>query len=406
MSDSAALESDLEVNRQYFQMLLSGSRDVFAAQLITGIICAAVVCSVVLALCGSVVELKKFMRAIEPLGIAFYGVVFLAEWAVRFWVAPADSALNERCVPGGRRGDYVCSFLGIVDALVCLPALLVVFGVLDMKDGVVTAGWVAILGVCALFKLARYVEGLELVGAVLRIEWPKLRSALLTLCVLVVLTSSLLFMFEQPAQPEVFKSIPHTMWWGIATMTTTGYGDMAPVTMVGRMIGGVGMLLGIAMLAMPCGIIASGFAAEIKRRELLENWRIVSRLPLFAGLDASSIAEIACMLKAQIIPAHSRVITKGGFADAMFFIVEGEVEVMVAPKPVRLGPGTFFGETGLLRRLQRNADVNTVKQTRFLVLGLCDFHALVERQPAIGEQIAAVASRRGQHRDSFLKIEH
>jgi voltage-gated potassium channel len=396
MSETVALESDPEFNRQYFQMLMSGARDVFAAQVITGIICAAVVCSVVLALCGSVVELKHFMQAIEPLGMAFCGVVFLAEWILRCWAAPADNTLNKRFVLGGRRGDYVCSFLGIVDALVCLPALLVVSGVLHMKDGVITAGWVAIVGVCALFKLARYVEGLELVGAVLRIEWPKLRSALLTLCVLVVLTSSLLFMVEQPAQPEVFKSIPHTMWWGIVTMTTTGYGDMAPVTLVGRVIGGIGMLLGIAMLAMPCGIIASGFANEIKRRELLENWRIVSRLPLFAGLDAGSVAEIAGMLKPQIIPAHSRVITKGGFADAMFFIVEGEVEVVVAPTPVRLGPGAFFGETGLLRRAQRNADVNTLKQTRFLVLGLTDFHALVERQPAIGEQIAAVAERRSR----------
>ena len=70
--------------------------------------------------------------------------------------------------------------ISLVVALVCLPALLVVFGVLHMKDGVITAGWVAIVGVCALLKLARYVEGLELVGAVLRIEWPKLRSALLT----------------------------------------------------------------------------------------------------------------------------------------------------------------------------------------------------------------------------------
>ena len=155
MSETAALESDLEVNRQYFQMLMSGARDVFAAQLITGIICAAVVCSVVLALCGSVVELKHFMQAIEPLGMAFCGVVFLAEWIVRCWVAPADTTLNERFALGGRRGDYVCSFLGIVDALVCLPALLVVFGVLHMKDGVITAGWVAIVGVCALLKLAR-----------------------------------------------------------------------------------------------------------------------------------------------------------------------------------------------------------------------------------------------------------
>jgi voltage-gated potassium channel len=398
MRNSAELESDLDVNRRYFQLLLSGSSDGFVAQFITGIICAAVFCSVVLALCGSVAELRNVMQPFEALGFAFCGVVFLAEWMVRCWVAHEDPALNESFVLLGRRGDYLFSFMGLIDFVLCIPFLLLLLGVIENRYLGFTIDWLGTVIVLSLFKLMRYVPGVELMAAVLRRERRVLFSVAVILAVLVVIFSVLLFMLEHPAQPEIFKSIPHTMWWGIVTMTTAGYGDMAPVTLPGRMVGGFAMLLAITMLAMLCGIIASGFSSEIKRRELLENWCTVSRMPLFARLDAGSISEIAGILKPQIIPAKSRLITKGGFADSMFFIIEGEVEVIVVPKPVRLGPGAFFGETGLLKRAQSNSEVHTVKQTRFLVLGFGDFHALVERQPAIGEHIATVAAERAQLR--------
>jgi voltage-gated potassium channel len=93
------------------------------------------------------------------------------------------------------------------------------------------------------------------------------------------------------------------------------------------------MLVGIAMLAMPAGIIASGFSEEIKRRQQLMAWQIISNLSLFANLDASCIADIASCLKTRIFPARTVVVKKNDFSDSIFFIADGEVEVQIRPKP-------------------------------------------------------------------------
>jgi CRP-like cAMP-binding protein len=120
-------------------------------------------------------------------------------------------------------------------------------------------------------------------------------------------------------------------------------------------------------------------------------------MPLFSALDASRIADIAGMLKRQIIPAGSDIVRRGQFSDSMYFIVDGEVEVDVKPQPVRLRAGQFFGEAGLLENKPRNATVTTLRTTQFLVLGLSEFHELMNRQPDIREKITADMEQRKAH---------
>jgi voltage-gated potassium channel len=124
-------------------------------------------------------------------------------------------------------------------------------------------------------------------------------------------------------------------------MTTSGYGDMVPVTAIGRTLAGFSMLIGIAMLAMPVGIVANGVANEVRRRELLGNYQMVSRLPMFRGLHASAIADIAGLLRPQVMPGRSVVLTRGEMASSLYFIVDGEVEVQLDSGPVvlRVGDG-------------------------------------------------------------------
>jgi len=241
------------------------------------------------------------------------------------------------------------------------------------------------------------VTGLEIVGAVIRNERETLMASVLTLGLLLIVLSTCLFLIEHDAQPERFQSIPHTMWWGIVTLTTVGYGDMAPVTPLGRILGGLTMLIGIGMLAMPTGIIATGFANERQRRELLRTWKIVSQLPLFQGLDASWIAEISALLRTLVIPAHVVVITKGDSSTSLFFIADGEVEVDLHPEPRRMKTGEFFGEAGLLQNKPRSATVTTVKPTRFLVLGLAEYQSMMSRAPELRRKIEEVAALRTFH---------
>lgn len=351
------------------------------------IIIVALLANLSVTVLESVPELFEAVHRWEPWVSRVCGLCFLTDWLARLWSCPEHVDDHGRPIALRPRLDYQFSFLGLIDLVAALPVMYAITGEPSQI-------WFDLVAVFSLFKFSRYVPALELVGSVVRNERRPLMAALSTLALLLTINATCMFLVERAAQPEIFKSIPHTLWWGIVTMTTTGYGDMAPVTLLGRLLGGVAMIIGVGMLAIPAGIVATGFSNELQRRELLSTWRLVSRMPLFATLDASRIADIAGMLRRQIIPAGSEIVRRGQFSDSMYFIVQGEVEVEVTPHPVRLRTGQFFGEAGLIDNKPRNATVTTLTTTQFLVLGLSQFHDLMERQPDVREKIQAVMDQR------------
>jgi voltage-gated potassium channel len=282
---------------------------------------------------------------------------------------------------------YLRSPLGIVDALVVLPQLGHAVGLLGPE-------WARLGAILAVVKIARYARAIPLVTTVFRNEGRPLLAALTVMLVLLVLAASVMYTLEHDAQPRLFSSIPVSLWWAIVTIATVGYGDMAPITVGGRIFAGVTMLIGIAMFAVPAGILATGFASEIRRRDFVVTWNTVAKVPLFAGLDAAGIASIARLLKPQIAPAHYVIVRRGEPATAMFFIMAGEVEVDVQPDPVRLRAGQFFGEIALLRDTQRTATVTALTEVQLLALEASDFRNLIEQYPDLGERIAKVAEGR------------
>jgi voltage-gated potassium channel len=373
--------------RQQVHVALAGGDGQPRSRWLSGLIAVCVVLATGVTVLHSVPDLRPIFSVAESIIIPLCGIIFLAEFLLRVWVATESEQFGQTFPLFGKRGAYVVSFYGIIDFLAFLPLLYGLAGTPETR-------LLSVFGVISLFKLSRYVKALELVGAVIHNERQALMASVLTLGLLLIVLSTCLFLVENNAQPDLFKSIPHTMWWGIVTLTTVGYGDMAPITLAGRIMGGMTMLIGIGMLAVPTGIITSGFASERQRRELLETWKTVSRLPLFHGLDASRIADISGLLRTQIIPAHVIVITKGEFSSSLFFIADGEVEVDVAPVPVRLNSGDFFGEAGLMQNKPRSATVTTVRTTRFLVLGLAEFRSLLALAPDLREKLEGVASQR------------
>jgi voltage-gated potassium channel len=118
-----------------------------------------------------------------------------------------------------------------------------------------------------MFKIARYSRALRILGSVLKAKKEELIIAVFIIIVSLILASSLMYFVESKAQPASFSNIPQAMWWGIATLTTVGYGDVYPVTYIGKFLGAIVSLLGIGMFALPTGIISSGFAEEIRGRE-------------------------------------------------------------------------------------------------------------------------------------------
>jgi voltage-gated potassium channel len=313
-------------------------------------------------------------------------VLFALDYGARIWTAPEGDSASGRA-PWALRLAYIGSALGIVDLVAMLPFFLEPF-VRNDSD------WFRVLRLVAVAKITRYAPPLQLFIAVIRSEAQVLLSALLAMTVVWVVVSAIIFALEHEAQPEVFSSVPMAMWWAIVTMATVGYGDIVPVTAAGRAFGGIVMVLGIASVAAPAGILATGFATELRKRRTRTSWELVAKLPIFANLEAPRIAAIARLLKLDVVPARYTIVRRGEPGDAMFFIVSGAVEVEMQPNPVRLGAGQYFGEIALLREVPRTATIMSVTECELLVLNAVDFRRLLEEHPAIRESMRELAERR------------
>ena len=312
--------------------------------------------------------------------------IMTVEYGLRLWMAPEREPTGA-AEPWRARVRYVTSPSGVIDLLAIVPFYANFLWPIDPD-------WLRILRLLRLLKVGRYTPALALFAAVIRNESRPLLATLTLVVILLVLESGVMFVLERDAQPGVFASIPHTMWWGIVTLTTVGYGDAYPITAPGKMFAGVVLVLGIAIFAVPAGILATGFANEIRKRDFVVTWQTVARVPLFAGLDAGRIAEIARLLSRQVVPPKYAVVRHGEPADAMFFVMSGQVEVEVRPHPVRLGPGQFFGEIGLLHDTVRMATVTTVTECQLLSLAVADSRRLLEANPSLKAAITQVAEQR------------
>src|SRR5436190_949147 len=191
-----------------------------------------------------------------------------------------------------------------------------------------------------------------------------------------------------------FGSGPATMWWAVVTLTTVGYGDVVPVTVLGRLVAAMVMISGLGVFGLWTGILATGFAAETRRDNFLKTWDSVSKVPFFAALGPSAIADVTHMLRTMDLPPRTMIIRKGQAGDCMYFIAAGEGEVDLPGKKVRLSEGAFFGEMALLGNNLRSANITTTRLSKLLVLDLVDFRLLMARHPDLAQTIDAEAKRR------------
>ena len=186
--------------------------------------------------------------------------IFTIEYLLRLWVAP----LNPQYAKPFGRVRYAFSLMAIVDLLAILPAFLWLVLPVDLR----ILRFLRLFRLFRLFKLSRYVESLDSLDDVVRSKKEELIVTIVMIAMLLLFSSSLMYVMETKAQPDKFPDIPSAMWWGVATLTTVGYGDVFPVTPIGKILGGFIAFLGIGIFALPTGILASGFAEEIRKRRV------------------------------------------------------------------------------------------------------------------------------------------
>jgi voltage-gated potassium channel len=289
-----------------------------------------------------------------------------------------------------RRGlTYALSGGGLVDAVAALAVPVALGCGADVRSA-----W--LLGVLWLLKLVPSIPGLRRLRRVLVLESGPLLSVLALFLMVLLFASVAVHVLERSVQPAVFGSLPQTLWWAVVTLTTVGYGDVVPVTPLGRLVAAMVMISGLGVFGLWTGILATGFATETRRDNFLKTWDSVSKVPFFASLGPAAIADVTHVLRTMDLPARTMIVRKGQPGDCMYFIASGEVEVDLPGKKVRLGEGAFFGEMALLGNRQRSANISTTQLSRLLVLDLVDFHVLMARHPDLAQTIDAEAERRAQ----------
>jgi voltage-gated potassium channel len=245
-----------------------------------------------------------------------------------------------------------------------------------------------------LLKIAEIFPGLSLLGRIIRHEARPLASVFVIFLIVLLLASVALYSLERAGQPDRFGSLPMSLWWAVTTLTTTGYGDAVPETFLGRVVAGIVMISGLGVFGLWTGILATGFAAEHRRREFVRNWDLVTSVPFLRNLDAPSIIELTHMLRRMDVAERSVVVRRGRPGDCMYFIASGEVEVKVEPHPIRLGAGAFFGEIALLQGGPRTATVVTTMPSTLLILDVTDFRAFTAHHPSLARDVELEAARR------------
>ncbi|MFO1490684.1 MAG: ion transporter [Kiritimatiellia bacterium] len=187
----------------------------------------------------------------------FSVAVFSLEYLLRLWACREDPRF---AAPLTGRVRFILTPMAIVDAMAILPFFLPFLG-FDLRS--IRA--LRLLRLLRVAKIGHYYKTLGLIRSVVRAKREELILTSALMLILLVVSASILFACENAAQPEVFSSIPATMWWSVATLTTVGYGDMYPVTVAGKICAGIIAILGIGMFALPAGILGSGFVEAVQK---------------------------------------------------------------------------------------------------------------------------------------------
>ena len=203
---------------------------------------------------------QKLSNIVETISV----VAFTIEYGMRLWTAtykyPTMSSTKARI-------RYMFTFMAMIDLLAILPFYLPFILPIDLR----VLRMVRIVRLLRIFKVNRYTNALHVIGSILKEKASQLTSSLLIVLILMIISSVLMYNVENAAQPDKFENAFSGLWWSVATFTTVGYGDIYPITVIGKILSGVIAILGIGLVAVPTGIISAGFIEHVNKKESAEE---------------------------------------------------------------------------------------------------------------------------------------
>jgi len=377
----------VRLRRRVYEIIEAGHGDDRASRIFDTAIVALILANIAAFVAETEPSLAAAWGPFFKLFEFFSVAIFSAEYLARIWTA-VEMPLLKRFPPWRARLTLAAKPALLIDLAAVLPFYLGALLNVDLR--VLRA-----LRLLRFFKLSRYSPAMHTLLRVVVNEQRALIGAGLLLLTVVLFASTGIYYIEGAAQPDKFGSVPAAAWWAFATLTTVGYGDVVPITPLGRMFGAVVMVTGLCILALPVAIISAGFAQELGRRDFVVTWSLMSRIPLLAELDAREVGEIMPLLQAHNLPPNVEVIGEQAAGDAMYFVASGKVARRTAEGAQQVfSKGDFFGVVAMLANEPHSGSFVTESKCRLLKLHREDFHRLETVKPEIARHLRRKATER------------
>ena len=248
----------MRLRKHFYQVLepIPGSPRI--TRLVTLVIVTLVLLNVLANILASVNDLYHTYHSALLVFEAVSTLIFTVEYAARLWSCVEST---EQRFQGSVRGRvrFAVTPMMLIDLIAILPFYLMLWTSIDLL-------FLRVFRLFRIFKLTRYSTAMGMLLTVLRNEARTFGAIIFVLFVIMVFAASGIYLVEHKAQPEAFGSIPAAMWWSVAALTTVGYGDVVPITLPGKLFGASITIVGVGMVALPAGILASAFTVEMRKR--------------------------------------------------------------------------------------------------------------------------------------------
>lgn len=383
--DAASTQRTLR--RRVYEVIELGRGEDRVSRIFDGIIIVLIITNVAAFCLETVPEYHEawgpWFAAFEVLSVA----VFTIEYGLRLWSA-VEIPFLKRQVPWRARLTYARRPFMVFDLLAILPFYLGGLAGLDLRI-------LRAFRLLRLFKLSRYSPAMHTLLRVMQAEARPLVGAGLLLVTVLLFSATGMYFIEGRVQPDKLGSVPLAAYWAMTTLTTVGYGEVVPITPLGKAWAMLTMLFGLCVLALPVAIISTGFAQETSRRDFVITWSLMARVPIFAELDAHHVAELMPILHAHNLPPNIEVATTASLGDAVWFVASGRLHHhAIRTEASPLTTGSVIGAAAMLEGVEEPGRWVTATRCRLLKLYREDLHRLAVAAPAVSARLAELARTR------------
>lgn len=245
------------IKKAVYNLIRDDGENNLASNIFDGIIIFLIIVNVITSIAYTFsipASLQTVLNYVEIVSV----IVFTIEYALRVWTA---DFIHSELSPMRSRIKYIFSFMAIIDLLAILPFYIPFIIPIDLR----ALRMLRLIRLVRVFKVNRYTSALLSVVEVFKQKKSQLLSSIFVVFLLMIIAAVLMYNVENEIQPEAFSNAFDALWWAIATLTTVGYGDIYPVTALGKILSSIIAILGIGLVAVPTGIISAGFMEQIDK---------------------------------------------------------------------------------------------------------------------------------------------